>query len=217
MKFTLNLGTLAVLALVQLVNCMTGDEFFPDNGQGWLSAGGCDPEGWWMKGTIWRAMCPDQVCGSMVESFLDLNECITNTNGNLYWNDAGYFGQSCSNCISRGSKFMVCDCQVEGTSGRKRAIINLNEGVMTNYWGYLSCFGKVDFGRGTHKWPCKPDDWTPWSPEALAHGKFTNHTVTKPVAARPAKTMFPQHGFLGLNATAARNSSVVTVTVVPTA
>ena len=87
---------------------------------------------------------------------------------------------------------------------------------MTNYWGYLSCFGKVDYSRRTHKWPCKPDDWTPWSTEALADGKFTNHTVNKLLAARLATTVLPHHGFLGINAMAAATSGIITVTVTPT-
>ncbi|KAH8908264.1 hypothetical protein BR93DRAFT_937508 [Coniochaeta sp. PMI_546] len=113
---------------------------------------------------------------------------LENVNGNLYWNSTGYFYESC------------------------------DMGLLTNYYGYLSCFGKIDFDRGTHKWPCKGDDWTPWGSHPEKLGIIGNASLPVPVTARPSKTLFPQFAFVAPNATnttTATGAGVVTVTINP--
>lgn len=36
----------------------------------------------------------------------------------------------------------------------------LDNGVITNYYGYLNCFNTIQQDPA-HDWPCKPDGWAP--------------------------------------------------------
>lgn len=89
-------------------------------------------------------------------------------------------------------------------------------GIITNYYGYLSCFGKVDLDRGKHNWPCKEDDWTPWGSKSEKFAVDGSADAPVSVTAKPEKTLFPQFQFVGPNATAGTNASMITVTVMPT-
>jgi len=99
-------------------------------------------------------------------------------------------------------------------------------GIIVNYYGYLGCFGKVDFDRGRHNWPCKGTHWTPWSgsskadkKDAMKLGIGANVSEPAAVTPRPGKTLVPRMKFVGAggpNVTAGTNGSVSTVTVVPT-
>jgi len=80
-------------------------------------------------------------------------------------------------------------------------------GIIANSYGYLTCFGKIDFARG-HKWPCKGDDYWPWSKDAM---------VVEPVgAASIDRNLYPAYEFSAANTTAAVNASMVTIAVTPT-
>ncbi|OIW31420.1 hypothetical protein CONLIGDRAFT_643393 [Coniochaeta ligniaria NRRL 30616] len=205
-----------LLALVHLANLVSGQWYFTENGKGFLTAGCTN---WYAPydSQVLTATCPDQVCGNMVTSSLALGECLENINGNLYWNSTGYFEESCRFCHVKGDRYLTCTCR--GNDGDERiGLVDINMGILTNYYGYLSCFGKVDFNRGTHNWPCKGDDWSPWDSHSEKLGIDGNPSVPVPVpvTARPHKTMFPQFEFVAPNASVATNRSMITVTVTPT-
>lgn len=39
-------------------------------------------------------------------------------------------------------------------------------GMITNHYGYLSCFDTINEELARHNWPCKGDDWKPWGGKA---------------------------------------------------
>lgn len=94
-------------------------------------------------------------------------------------------------------------------------LLSADTGVLTNYYGYLSCFGKVDFDHGTHNWPCKGDNWSPWGSDSKKLGMTGEPYLSVPLAATPQKSLFPQFEFVAANATGPANISVTTVTVKP--
>lgn len=66
---------------------------------------------------------------------LDLNECLTNSNGNLMWNGANY-GGSCTGCTLSGT-LLTCQCNpVSGAA--MTTTIDVDNGV-TNCNGTLTC------------------------------------------------------------------------------
>lgn len=105
---------------------------------------------------------------------------------------------------------------IDYSSASANLLCAADTGIVTNYYGYLSCFGKVDFSRGTHNWPCKGKKWTPWGSGSDVVDGSAAAAPPIAVAARPKSTLFPKFPFAAPNATAGSKASVVTVTVTVT-
>jgi hypothetical protein len=94
-----------------------------------------------------------------------------------------------------------------------------DNGIIINYYGYLSCFGKVDYGlSGTHNWFCKGDDWKPWSTSSSKPG-IEGAFEPKPVVPRDnlvPTVEFNKRVAVAANATGSTNITFATVTVTAT-
>jgi hypothetical protein len=65
----------------------------PASAGGWLTT--CGAYDMYEQGTELMGSCEDG-SGGIVESYLDLNSCLVNINGVIYWEPNGGFGGSCS-------------------------------------------------------------------------------------------------------------------------
>jgi hypothetical protein len=86
-------------------------------------------------GQVLAANCPS-ASGALAPTWLDLNSCLTNTNGALAWQNNGGFAGSCSSCQVTGGAQLTCQCNNVSAQGVSTSIdltanINNCNGVLT--------------------------------------------------------------------------------------
>ncbi|ORY55630.1 uncharacterized protein BCR38DRAFT_414813 [Pseudomassariella vexata] len=101
----------------------------------------------------------DHVCKVNAATSLNLNHCITNQNG-VMKPKKEKFGRSCNYCsIKKDGHALRCACANEKGEWVDSEI-DLNQGFLYNWFGYLSCFNTYET-QYKRKYPCKGANWQP--------------------------------------------------------
>ncbi|KIM50845.1 hypothetical protein SCLCIDRAFT_110053 [Scleroderma citrinum Foug A] len=90
-----------------------------------------------LSGSVLYATCQSSD-GSDVSTSIDLNQCVANTNGNLFCSKNGNYSATCSGCgLSANAGYLVCTCNDYNQAGQY-ADIELDQ-CLTNSDGNLTC------------------------------------------------------------------------------
>lgn len=136
---------------------------------------------------------------------------------------SGGYTKSCSKCQVKSSLY-TCRCS-NSKRGNSVGLVDLSEtdptpdpsgfgnwltylsadsGMITNYYGYLSCFQTINSELEFHNWPCKGNGWAPWGSGTVKVGMEVAPFVPKTgMFAIPFKTA---------NTTTTANATAVAVT-----
>ncbi len=87
-------------------------------------------------GRILAANCASG-SGSLVSTSLDLDACLTNSNGALGWETNGGFAGSCSSCALAGGSTLTCQC-ANVAAQNAATTLDLSTGI-NNCGGVLTC------------------------------------------------------------------------------